>query len=239
MKLDILAFGAHPDDVELGAGGLLAKEAAEGKKTGIIDLTRGEMGTRGTPEIRDLEAQEAARILGSSVRINLQMADGFFANNAAHQESVARSLRIYQPDIVIANAPEDRHPDHGKGSQLVRDACFLSGLWKWKIQDEKGQELKAWRPKVLYYHIQFRELKPDLIVDISGYHEQKMESVQAHKSQFYDPNSKEPETLIASKEFFESVTYRARNYGRIIGVPYGEGYIADRTLGSPNLSSLI
>ena len=178
MKLDILAFGAHPDDVELGAGGLLAKEAAEGKKTGIIDLTRGEIGTRGTAEIRDLEAQEAARILGSSVRINLQMADGFFTNDTAHQESVARLLRIYRPDIVIANAPEDRHPDHGKGSELVRDACFLSGLRKWKIQDEKGQELEAWRPKVLYHYIQFRELKPDLIVDISGYHGQKMEGTR-------------------------------------------------------------
>ena len=229
MKLDILAFGAHPDDVELGAGGLLAKEAAEGKKTGIIDLTRGEMGTRGTPEIRDLEAQEAA-YFGSSIRINLQMADGFFANNAAHQESVARSLRIPTRycDRQCTGRPT---PRPWEGIAVVRDACFLSGLWKWKIQDEKA---KNWQPKVLYYYIQFRELKPDLIVDISGYHRQKMERCEGAQKPVLRPEQQGTGNIIASKEFFESVTYRARNYGRIIGVPYGEGYIVDRTLGSPN-----
>lgn len=239
MKLDILAFGAHPDDVELGAGGILAKEAANGKLTGIVDLTHGEMGTRGTPEIRDEEAKKAGEILGCSVRLNLGMKDGFFLNDKEHQEKIARVIRIYQPDIVIANAFEDRHPDHGRGSSLVSDACFLAGLRKWIIKDDEGNELDAWRPKAVYHYMQFRELKPDLIVDISGYHDQKMESVLAHKSQFYDPSSNEPETVIASKGFLNSVDYRAQNYGRLIGVKHGEAFNVERPTGSSTLSELI
>lgn len=238
MKLDILAFGAHPDDVELGAGGTLAKEAALGKKTGVIDLTRGEMGTRGTPEIRDAEAQEAGKILGLSIRSNLNMSDGFFLNNRENQEKIARVIRIYQPEIVIANALDDRHPDHGRASQLVSDACFLSGLRKWEISDENGF-LAAWRPKAIYHYMQFRELKPELIVDISDYNDQKMKSVLAHKSQFFNPNSQEPETVIASKGFLDSISYRAMNYGRLIGVEFGEAFNIERPLGSSSLSELI
>lgn len=238
MKLDILAFGAHPDDVELGAGGVLAKEAAQGKKTGIIDLTRGEMGTRGTVAIRHQEAQDAARILNLSVRENLELEDGFFQNNREAQEKVARIIRIYRPEVVIANALEDRHPDHGKASQLVSDACFLAGLRKWEIT-HLGQPLEAWRPKAVYHYMQFRELQPDLIVDVSGYHEQKMQSVLAHKSQFYDPNSQEPQTVIASKGFMDSVTYRAMNYGRLIGVEFGEAFNVERPVGADTLSELI
>lgn len=238
MKLDILAFGAHPDDVELGAGGTLAKEANAGKKTGIIDLTLGELGTRGTPEIRLKEAKRAAEILGCTIRENLRLPDGFFRNERKEQQAVATVIRRFQPDVLLINAPSDRHPDHGRASQLVSDAAFLAGLRKWEIQDE-GYSLAPWRPKAVYHYMQFRELPSHLIVDITGFEDIKMESVLAHKSQFYDPDSKEPETVISSKGFMDSVHYRSQNYGRMIGVAHAEAFIADRPIGSSLISHLI
>ena len=227
MKLDILAIGAHPDDVELGCGGTVAKEVANGKKVGILDLTRGELGTRGTAETRDQEAADAAKILGVAVRENVAFADGFFVNDKAHQLEVIKMIRKYQPEIVLCNAIDDRHIDHGKGSQLVSDACFLSGLIK--IETEiNGESQLPWRPKVVYHYIQWKDLKPDIVVDITGFMEQKMTSVFAYKTQFYNPDSKEPETPISSKNFSDSIEYRARNTGRMVGVEYAEGYTVER-----------
>ena len=237
MKLDILAFGAHPDDVELGAGGILATHASAGKKVGIVDLTRGEMGTRGTPELRDVEAAEAAKILGCVVRENLRMPDGQVGYDHESQLLVAKMVRKYQPDIVIMNAPTDRHPDHGRASRLVEEACFISGLYKIELE-ENGDKLAPWRPKTMYKYLQFYNLNPDLIVDISAGFEQKLASIKAHTSQFYDPNSNEPETVIASKGFLDSVVARAQDWGRIIGVPYAEPLITVRQVGVEDLTSL-
>jgi bacillithiol biosynthesis deacetylase BshB1 len=237
MKLDILAFGAHPDDVELGAGGTLAKHAKQGAKTGIIDLTRGEMGTRGTPEIRDDEAKIAAKILGCAVRENLKMRDGFLVNDEASQLQIVKIIRKYQPEIILINAPRDRHPDHGVASEMVLQASFKSGFAKLETELD-GQKQNAWRPKVIYKYIQFYDLKPDFIVDISGFHDKKMESVLAHSSQFYNPNSTEPDTVIASKSFFESLEARSREYGRGIYVEHGEGFLVDRIIGAENLFSI-
>jgi bacillithiol biosynthesis deacetylase BshB1 len=238
MKLDILAFGAHPDDVELGCGGTLAKEVSVGKKVGIIDLTRGELGTRGSATIRDQEANEAAKILGVSVRENLNMRDGFFINDEAHQLEVIKTIRKYQPEIVICNAVDDRHIDHSKGSKLVSDACFLSGLIK--IETEyQGEKQKAWRPKLVYHYMQWKNSIPDFVVDISGFNEKRVQSILAYSSQFYDPNSNEPETVIATKNFLESLSYRAQDLGRIIGVDYAEGFTVERYLAVDTLSDLI
>lgn len=238
MKLDILAFGAHPDDVELGCGGTLAKEVSIGKKVGIIDLTRGELGTRGSATIRDQEANEAAKILGVPVRENLNMRDGFFINDEAHQLEVIKTIRKYQPEIVICNAVDDRHIDHSKGSKLVSDACFLSGLIK--IETEyQGEKQKAWRPKLVYHYMQWKNSIPDFVVDISGFNEKRVQSILAYSSQFYDPNSNEPETVIATKNFLESLSYRAQDLGRIIGVDYAEGFTVERYLAVDTLSDLI
>ncbi len=238
MKLDILAFGAHPDDVELGCGGTLAKEVSLGKKVGIIDLTRGELGTRGSAIIRDQEANEAAKILGVLVRENLNMRDGFFINDEAHQLEVIKTIRKYQPEIVICNAVDDRHIDHSKGSKLVSDACFLSGLIK--IETEyQGEKQKAWRPKFVYHYMQWKNSIPDFVVDISGFNEKRVQSILAYSSQFYDPNSNEPETVIATKNFLESLSYRAQDLGRIIGVDYAEGFTVERYLAVDTLSDLI
>ncbi len=201
MKLDILAFGAHPDDVELGCAGTILKEVALGKKVGIVDLTRGELGTRGSAEIRDKEAAAAAAILGVSVRENLAFRDGFFVNDEAHQLEIIKMIRKYQPEIVLCNAVDDRHIDHPKGSQLVSDACFLSGLIRITTSLD-GEEQKAWRPKVVYHYMQWKNLVPDFVVDITGYVEQKTAAILAYSSQFYDPNSKEPESPISSKKLF-------------------------------------
>ncbi len=238
MKLDILAFGAHPDDVELGAGGLLATHAQKGALTGIVDLTRGEMGTRGTPEIRDEEAKEAARILGCAVRENLQMPDGQVSYDHESQLQVATVIRKYRPDIVLMNAPTDRHPDHGRASRLVEEACFIAGLHKISCTDEAGEELAPWRPKTMYKYLQFYNLEPNLLVDISAGMEAKTQSILAHKSQFYDPNSKEPETVIASKGFLDSVTARAMDWGRIIGAKYAEPLITVRHAGVEDLRAI-
>lgn len=238
MKLDILAFGAHPDDVELGCSGTIAKEIALGKKVGIIDLTRGELGTRGSVEIRNQEAANAAKILGVSIRENLDMRDGFFVNDESHQLEIIKMLRKYKPEIVLCNAIDDRHIDHGKGSQLVSDACFLSGLIKIETEiNEEKQE--AWRPKLVYHYIQWKNITPDFVVDITGYNDKKVEAILAYSSQFYNPNSNEPETLIASKNFLESLNYRAQDLGRLIGTDYAEGFTAERYLAVNSLGDLM
>lgn len=238
MKLDILAFGAHPDDVELGCSGTIAKEISFGKKVGIIDLTRGELGTRGSVAIRNAESEKATQLLGVSVRENLDMRDGFFENDETHQIKIIEMIRKYQPEIVLCNAIQDRHIDHGKGSKLVSDACFLSGLRKIETK-VNGVLQQAWRPKVVYHYIQWENLQPDFVVDISGFIDVKMESILAYSSQFYDPNSSEPESPISSKNFLESVKYRAQDLGRIIGVAHGEGFTVERYLAVNSLSDLI
>ncbi|WP_291867444.1 bacillithiol biosynthesis deacetylase BshB1 [Maribacter sp.] len=240
MKLDILVFGAHPDDAELGAGGTIAKAIANGKKVGIVDLTRGELGTRGSAEIRDKEATNAGDILGVSVRNNLGFADGFFVNDKKHQLEIIKQIRTYKPDIVLCNAIEDRHIDHGKGSSLVSDACFLSGLIKIETSSEAESKLQeAWRPKNVYHYIQWKNLEPDFAIDISGFVDQKMDAIRAYASQFHDPNSKEPETPITSKNFFDSVDYRARDLGRLIGVSHAEGFTVERVIGVNQLGDII
>ena len=238
MKLDILAIGAHPDDVELSCSGTLAKEIDRNKKVGILDLTRGELGTRGTAEIRDQEAKDAANILGVSVRENLGFRDGFFTNNEEHQLAIISVLRKYRPEIVLCNAVTDRHIDHGKGSQLVSDACFLSGLRKIETSN-KGIKQEAWRPTKVYHYIQWQILEPDFVVDISGYMDKKMESVMAYKSQFYDTDSTAPITPISSKNFKDSIRYRAADLGRIIGVKYAEGYTVERYAAVNSIFDLI
>ena len=237
MKLDILAFGAHPDDVELGCGATIAKEVANGKKVGIVDLTRGELGTRGTAETRDQEANDAAKILGVTTRENLAFADGFFVNDKRHQLEVIKMIRKYQPDIVLCNAIDDRHIDHGKGSKLVSDACFLSGLLKIETKLD-GDQQKQWRPKQVYHYIQWKNLEPELAVDVSGFIDAKMDSVLAYKTQFYDPNSNEPQTPISSKNFTDSIKYRARDLGRLIGVDYAEGFTTERYVAVDSLFDL-
>jgi bacillithiol biosynthesis deacetylase BshB1 len=237
MKLDILAFGAHPDDVELGCAGTILKEIALGKKVGIVDLTRGELGTRGSAEIRDQEAAAAAKILGVSVRENLSFRDGFFINDEAHQLEVIKMIRKYQPEIVLCNAVDDRHIDHAKGSQLVSDACFLSGLVRIETTLD-GQLQKAWRPKVVYHYIQWKNIVPDFVVDVSGFETEKTAAILAYRSQFYDPNSKEPESPISSKNFLESLNYRSRDLGRLTGVEHAEGFTVERYLAVNSLSDL-
>ena len=237
MKLDILAFGAHPDDVELGCAGTILKEIALGKKVGIVDLTRGELGTRGSAAIRDKEANAAAKILGVIARENLEMRDGFFVNDEKHQLEIIKMIRKYQPEIVLCNAIDDRHIDHGKGSKLVSDACFLSGLMKIETELD-GEQQAAWRPKIVYHYIQWKNIEPDFVVDITGFTEKKIESILAYGSQFYDPNSKEPESPISSKNFLESLNYRSRDLGRLAGVEHAEGFTVERYVAVSSLSDL-
>ena len=221
-KLDVLAFGAHPDDVELGCGATIAKHVSVGKKVGIIDLTRGELGTRGSADIRDLEAAKSANILGVKLRKNMNFKDGFFTNDEEHQLELVKVIREYQPNIILCNAVYDRHPDHSKGSELVSTACFLSGLRK----IETGQE--AWRPKAVYHYIQFKNIDPDFVVDVSDFMEQKVAAVEAFSSQFYNPDSNEPDTIISSQGFLDSVRYRAADLGRLSGVDYAEGFTVEK-----------
>ena len=237
MKLDILAFGAHPDDVELGCSATLAKEVSLGKKVGIIDLTRGELGTRGSVAIRNTEAAIAAEILGVQVRENLDLRDGFFVNDESHQLRVIEMIRKYQPKMVLCNAIADRHIDHGKGSQLVSNACFLSGLTKIETH-HNGQKQAAWRPKVVYHYIQWQSIAPDFVVDVSAFMDVKMKAVQAYASQFYVPNSTEPVTPIASKNFLDSIEYRAMDLGRLVGVAFAEGFTVERYLTVNSLTDL-
>lgn len=244
MKLDLLAFGVHPDDVELSCAGVLLVEQKNGKKTGIVDLTQGELGTRGTAATRKTEAADAARILGVDVRENLEMADGFLQNDEAHQRRIISSIRTYQPEIILCNAPEDRHPDHGKSSRLVSDAAFLSGLMK--IETEvNGSLQQAWRPKYVFRYIQDRFLQPDFVIDITDVFEQKIEAIKAYKTQFHaqhpsdDTGLDEPQTYISTPDFLDSVVYRHKWFGKMIGVKYAEGFTTEKMIGFKNFDPFI
>jgi N-acetylglucosamine malate deacetylase 1 len=239
MKLDVLAIGAHPDDVELGCSGTLIKEVQRGKKVGIIDLTQGELGTRGTVETRYQEAADAAKIIGLSARENLKMRDGFFQNDEAHQLKLIAALRKYRPEIVIGNILEDRHPDHGRAGSLIYDSCFLSGLKQIKTTDENGNEQEKWRPKYLLHFIQDRFYEPDVIVDVSDVWEQRLAAILAFKTQFHSTDSNEPQTYISSPEFLQAITARARLLGKRIGVQFGEGFISKKNIGIQNLDALV
>jgi N-acetylglucosamine malate deacetylase 1 len=239
MKLDILVLAAHPDDAELGCGGTIVKHLAVGKKIGIVDLTRGELGTRGTVETRAKEAVESSKIMGLTIRENLGLPDGFFQNNREHQLAVIRAVRKYRPEIVLTNAIYDRHSDHGKGASLAYDSCFLSGLAKIETKDDEGVQQKAWRPKVVYHFIQSQYIQPDFIVDISADWDTKVKAIKAFKSQFFDPSSTEPQTYISSPEFLRMVEARAIELGHAIGVQYGEGFTVRRIPGVNNLMDLI
>lgn len=237
MKLDILAIGVHPDDVELSASGTILKHIALGKTVGILDLTRGELGTRGSAALRTQEANRSAKILGVSVREQLNMADGFFENNEAHQKQIMQIIRKFQPEIVLCNAVSDRHPDHGRAAKLTSDACFYSGLVKIETKEE-GKTQAAWRPKAIYHYIQDQFIEPDFVVDITAYMDKKMESILAFSSQFYDPNSREPETPISSKSFMENVKAKSALFGRAINCNYAEGFTVSRYIGVENLFDL-
>lgn len=239
MKLDVLVFAAHPDDAELSCSGTIASLVTQGKKVGIVDFTRGELGTRGTPELREEEAKLAAQILGITIRENLGFDDGFFIIDRTHQLRLIQIIRKYRPEIVLANAIRDRHTDHGRAAELAREACFLSGLKKINTFSEQGKKQEAWRPRVLYHYIQDYHLKPSFVVDITPYWKTKMESVQAFKSQFFDPESDEPTTPISTPEFVNFLEGRAREMGRMIGVEFGEGFIKATPPGIRNLFDLL
>ena len=238
MKVDILAIGAHPDDVELGCGGTIAKLLSDGKTVAVVDLTQGELGTRGTNLTRAEEAAEACRILGISSRENLKMKDGFLNNSEDYQMEIVKMIRKYQPEIILANAIDDRHPDHAKAAKLVSDACFLSGLVKIETS-LNGENQKAWRPKQVYHYIQWKNITPDFVVDISDFMDKKIEACLAYKTQFYDPNSSEPMTPIATKDFLESLTYRAQDLGRLSGVNYAEGFTTEKLIALKNFDGIV
>lgn len=239
MKTDILVFAAHPDDAELGCSGTIAKEVAAGKKVVVVDLTHGELGTRGSGPLRLEEAAASAAILKLAARENLGFQDGFFKNDREHQMEIIRMVRKYQPEIVLLNAPEDRHPDHGRASQLCTEACFYSGLRKVATYAADGSEQAPWRPKNAFHYIQDRSLKPDLVVDVSDFWEIKTASIMAFKSQFFDPESHEPVSYISSPEFLEFVNSRGSEFGHQIGVRYGEGFIRSKMLGVNSLFDLL
>lgn len=238
MKLDILAIGAHPDDVELGCGGTIAKMVSQHKKVGILDLTEGELGTRGTAETRKFESNKAHEILSISYRDNLKFRDGFFINDEYHQIELIKKIRQYRPDIVLANAHNDRHPDHGKAAKLIYDACFLSGLIKINTSNN-GSSQEPWRPKHIFNYIQWNEEKPDFIIDISNFLDKKIEACMAYKTQFYDPNSKEPNTPITSINFKKSIIYRAENLGRLIDCDAGEGFTSQKWIGLKDFENFV
>ena len=238
MKLDILAFGVHPDDVELSCSGVLLSEKLLGKKTGIVDLTQGELGTRGTAEIRKQEAAASAKILQVDVRENLGLADGFFKNDEAQQRKVITAIRKYQPEIILCNAPEDRHPDHGRSAALVEDAAFLSGLRKIETWEE-GKLQEPWKPTYVFNYIQDRYLQPDFVIDISHVMDQKLESIKAFSTQFYNPDLDEPATYISTPDFLDSVIYRSKMMGKMIGVPYAEGFVSKKIIGFNSFNALI
>ena len=238
MKLDILAFAAHPDDVEISCGGTIARHIAEGRTVGLIDLTRGELGTRGSGELRLKEAEAAKNILGVHVRENLGMADGFFAIDMEHQLRIAEMVRKYRPDVVLANSIHDRHPDHGRASQLVSEGCFLAGLPK-VITTLNGESQYAWRPKAVYHYIQDRYIRPDVVFDVTPYFHTKLASIKAYSSQFYNPDSDAPETPISGEDFFDFLKARAKEFGRPIGVEYAEGFTAERYVGARSFFDLV
>jgi len=230
MELDILVFGAHPDDVELGCAGTIIKEVQKGKKVGIIDLTRGELGTRGTKKTRDAETEEATNIMGVAMRENMNFKDGFFKDDEQHKIALIKKIRQYRPKIVITNAVSDRHPDHPRSSKITIDACFLAGLEKIDTDQE------VWRPDAIYHYIQFNNLTPDIVVDISKQMSLKIKAVKVYKTQFYDPHSNESETIISSQGFLDSVSYRAKDLGRQSGCEYAEGFLAHQI---PKVDSLL
>ncbi len=238
MKLDLLAFGVHPDDVELSCSGVLLLENMRGKLTGVVDLTRGELGTRGTAETRDEEAIVSAGILGLSVRENLGMKDGFFRNDEEHQRRVITAIRKYRPEIIFCNATEDRHPDHGRSSSLVEDAAFLSGLVKIETL-ESGSQQEPWKPKYVFHYIQDRYIEPDFVVDISEVFEKKLEAIRAFKTQFHQEGMEGPQTYISTPDFLDSIIYRAKMFGKMIGVKYAEGFISKKMIGLENLDGLV
>ncbi len=233
MKIDILAIGIHPDDVELSCSGTLIKHIAQGKIVGILDLSKGEMGTRGTPEIRTKEAMHSAKIMGATFRKQLDFADCFFENNKEHQLEIIKVLREYKPEIVLCNAVNDRHPDHGRSAKLVADACYYSGLSKIETKQD------AWRPKAVYHYIQDNYIHPHFVIDVTAQAEKKREAIMAFASQFYDANSKEPQTPISSPEFLEALFAKMSIWGRSIGVRYAEGFTTARYPGVDSLFDLI
>lgn len=241
MKLDVLAIAVHPDDVELCCSGTLMMEKMNGKKIGIVDLTRGELGTRGTPELRAEEALKAAAIMRVDVRENLQMADGFFKNDEPHQRLLIKFIRKYQPEIVLANSLDDRHPDHGRAGHLISDSCFLSGLKKVQTKDDEGELQNAWRPKYIFHYIQDRYYNPSFVYDVSKVFDKKIESIKAYSSQFYslEYEKDEPQTYISTPEFLNSIIGRHQMFGKMIGVPYAEGFISEKMIGVNNLDSFI
>lgn len=238
MKVDILAFAAHPDDIELCCSATLIKHIHLGKKVAIVDLTQGELGTRGSGEIRLKEAAASAQIMGLSDRVNLGFRDGFFTHDEAHLLKIVEMLRKYQPDIVLCNAPSDRHPDHGKGGKLVADACFLSGLPKVKTQLD-GVEQNAWRPKIVLHYIQDFYIHPDIVIDVTDHVQQKIEAIKAFKTQFFDPESTEPKTPISGEDFFDFLLGRMKEMGRPIGAKYAEGFLKTRYIGVKELGDLV
>lgn len=238
VKLDVLAIGVHPDDVELGCSGTILVALSEGKKVGIVDLTRGELGTRGSAEIRKIEAANAAKVLGVHLRENIGLADGFFLNDEAHQRKVITMIRKYQPEIILCNAPEDRHPDHGRSAKLVSDAAFLSGLRKIETELD-GVNQEAWRPKYVFHYLQDRFLQPHFVVDVSDHMDKKIESILSYNTQFYNPDLDEPQTYISSPDFMESIKARAMMLGKRIGVKYAEGYISEKMIGVKSMDAFI
>jgi bacillithiol biosynthesis deacetylase BshB1 len=241
MKLDILAIAVHPDDVELGCAGTLLMEKRNGKKTGVVDLTRGELGSRGTPELRAEEAARAAAIMGLDARENLGMADGFFRNDEEHQRLLIRAIRKYRPEIVLSNALEDRHPDHGRAGHLIAESCFLSGLRKIVTLDDDGRPQGHWRPKYVFHYIQDRYFEPNFVFDITPVFETKLQSIKAYSSQFFSPTygSEEPQTYISTPEFLDSIIGRHRMLGKMIGVPYAEGFTTQKMIGVKDFSAFI
>lgn len=238
MKVDLLAFGAHPDDIEISAGGTIAKLISEGKKVAVIDLTRGELGTRGTSLDRLNESGNAARILGVSIRENLDIPDGNIFNTEQNRLKIIHSIRKYQPKIILANAPHDRHPDHGKAGELVREASFLAGLKKIQTYEE-GDLQDKWRADVLYQYIQYQFIEPHFITDISGFENQKMEAIRAYKSQFFNLDSSEPETVLSNQDFLKGITARDREFGKQIFTSSGEGFLTERLIGVNSLFDII
>ncbi|MBL7774331.1 MAG: bacillithiol biosynthesis deacetylase BshB1 [Chitinophagaceae bacterium] len=238
MKLDILAIGAHPDDVELACSGILILHKQLGYKTGVIDLTRGELGTRGTAETRDIESAKAAEILGLDMRMNLRFRDGFFQNDETHQLALMKMIRKYQPNIVLINAPHDRHPDHGKGAALAKDTCFLAGLSKIETELD-GENQKAWRPKRVFHYIQDIHIEPHIIIDVTPVFEQRMESIRAYASQFYNENYDGPKTYISSNNFMNYIESRCRDFGKRIGTEYGEGLVTTAGFGLKSFDDMV
>lgn len=239
MKVDILAIGIHPDDVELSASGTLLRHAAQGHTFGLLDLSRGELGTRGTPEIRAAEAEASARLLGAEFRRTLNVPDGLFIYQPEHIVDIVRVIRECQPDIVLCNAPDDRHPDHGRAAKMAADACFYAGLEKIETLNEQGHPLDKWRPRAVYHYIQDKHLTPDFVVDITPWFEQKMAAILTFRSQFFDPEGTAPNTPISGKDFLDFMEAKARVFGRSIQAQYAEGFLLSRVPGVRDLFDLV